>query len=272
MTIKMSNHVPVLLKNDVLLNLYSEYGNRVKLYRDTRIHSSFRSVRFTKKGKDKGSPPEWVDFFLFMEQVQNGYSGDKYLQRIDQSLPYSPSNFMWSYPEDVYSQLKLATVTYKGKTVTLKEISSEYEISMNTLKSRRSKGWKDSEIVEGRPRLSKRVIHSAQDLEYQKVRNKASKMVSSYKFSDKSKGLNVENNYVDVEYIINSIFYKNCNYCGTLERIGCDRIDNSLSPSKDNLVPACYSCNVIRGDRFSVKEMGIIGEFLRLSVYDKRLE
>lgn len=51
-----------------------------------------------------------------------------------------------------------------------------------------------------------------------------------------------------------------CVYCGTLdENRGLDRIDNSKPHIRGNVQPACTSCNLMRGDRFSVDEMHMIG-------------
>lgn len=51
-----------------------------------------------------------------------------------------------------------------------------------------------------------------------------------------------------------------CVYCGTTkENRGLDRIDNSLPHVKGNVQTACGDCNIMRGARFSVDEMKIIG-------------
>lgn len=39
-----------------------------------------------------------------------------------------------------------------------------------------------------------------------------------------------------------------CNYCGTKERIGIDRIDSSLGYSIDNSAPCCEDCNRMKLD------------------------
>ncbi len=51
-----------------------------------------------------------------------------------------------------------------------------------------------------------------------------------------------------------------CVYCGTTtENRGLDRIDNDLPHIKGNVQTACGSCNIMRGNRFTVEEMKIIG-------------
>jgi len=52
-----------------------------------------------------------------------------------------------------------------------------------------------------------------------------------------------------------------CVYCGTTtENRGLDRIDNSLPHIKGNIQTACGGCNIMRGDRFTVEEMKVIGK------------
>lgn len=47
------------------------------------------------------------------------------------------------------------------------------------------------------------------------------------------------------QWIINNIFSKSCIYCGETDwrKLGCDRIDNSLPHTPDNVVCSCWNCN-----------------------------
>src|ERR1051325_9859623 len=61
---------------------------------------------------------------------------------------------------------------------------------------------------------------------------------------DRKRGL--ENN-LSIE-IIDDLIAKGCSYCGEHEiSMTLDRIDNKLGHTLDNVVPACYRCNLIRG-------------------------
>lgn len=52
-----------------------------------------------------------------------------------------------------------------------------------------------------------------------------------------------------------------CVYCGTVtDNRGLDRLDNSLPHIKGNVQTACTGCNIMRGDRFTVEEMKLIGK------------
>lgn len=42
-----------------------------------------------------------------------------------------------------------------------------------------------------------------------------------------------------------------CEYCGCKVNLGADRIDNTKGHTKDNVICACRSCNIARGDNFT---------------------
>jgi hypothetical protein len=80
-------------------------------------------------------------------------------------------------------------------------------------------------------------------------------LISNYKKNDKKRDFvcNLTFNWVQ-ENIIN----KSCIYCDDTENIGCDRIDNTKGHTKDNVVPCCYTCNIVRNDHFTFEEMKYI--------------
>ena len=82
-------------------------------------------------------------------------------------------------------------------------------------------------------------------------------LAKAYRTIDKNKG---HENNVTQKYILDFIFNATCVYCGTKERLGCDRINNSIGHTIDNCVPSCGDCNIMRGDRFTHEEMLIIGK------------
>lgn len=47
------------------------------------------------------------------------------------------------------------------------------------------------------------------------------------------------------------IWNKNCIFCNTNEKIGIDRIDPSKGYIKDNIQPCCFTCNIMKGNRFN---------------------
>lgn len=63
----------------------------------------------------------------------------------------------------------------------------------------------------------------------------------------------------------NKLVSQLCYYCGgSLPEVGCglDRIDNKKGYHLDNVLPACYTCNRIRSDEFSVDEMLELGRVI----------
>lgn len=85
-------------------------------------------------------------------------------------------------------------------------------------------------------------------------------ILRGYRENDKKKNLECT---LTEEWIVNNILNKTCTYCGTNIKLGCDRIDNSKGHTKDNCIPCCYSCNIMRGDRFSYNEMMILSPVLK---------
>lgn len=93
------------------------------------------------------------------------------------------------------------------------------------------------------------------ELELKKEYNKtlmgrALYLVSSYKKADKQH--NRGECTLTAKWVIDNIFSKPCHYnCGKKgwELIGCDRIDNDLPHTPDNVVPCCEECNKKRGTK-----------------------
>jgi 5-methylcytosine-specific restriction endonuclease McrA len=57
---------------------------------------------------------------------------------------------------------------------------------------------------------------------------------------------------------------KPCTYCGfqndVVAGIGLDRIDNQKGYIIDNVVSCCTDCNLVRGRRYTMGEMQVIGK------------
>ena len=83
---------------------------------------------------------------------------------------------------------------------------------------------------------------------------RASRIANYLKRYDKKAGRGEST--ITQKWILENIFTSHCVYCGETNwrKLGCDRIDNSLPHSPENCVCACGTCNVERGDRWSVDE------------------
>lgn len=92
---------------------------------------------------------------------------------------------------------------------------------------------------------------------------KAKSLIRSYKsYDEKRFG---EHGDLDVEWVYQNIIDGKCEYCGNASwgKLGCDRIDNDKPHTKDNCICACTRCNTVRGNKFTVEEMKIIGKAIR---------
>lgn len=94
-------------------------------------------------------------------------------------------------------------------------------------------------------------------LEYDVGEGRSKALVKSYKTRDRKVG---HDNDITAEWFRNNIEGKSCVYCGDDKEIGCDRLDNSKGHLMSNVVPACRTCNVIRGNRLTYEEMLIVGK------------
>lgn len=89
---------------------------------------------------------------------------------------------------------------------------------------------------------------------------RASNLLHGYKQSD-----NLYNRgecTITADWIIQNIFSQPCHYCGETDwhELGCDRIDNNLPHTPDNVVPCCCECNKKKA-RYSYDEfMKLIGK------------
>ncbi len=78
-------------------------------------------------------------------------------------------------------------------------------------------------------------------------KGRASNLAGSYKQEDKKYGRGECT--LTADWIVENIFSQPCHYCGKngWKELGCDRIDNSLPHTPDNVVPCCCECNKKKG-------------------------
>lgn len=84
-------------------------------------------------------------------------------------------------------------------------------------------------------------------------------LVNNYRRNDKK--YNRGECTLTSRWVVENIFTQKCHYCyeSDWSKMGCDRIDNELPHTPDNVVPCCDECNKKRGtmtyDEFK-KQMG----------------
>lgn len=96
-----------------------------------------------------------------------------------------------------------------------------------------------------------RAEHKEEKNDYQKEYRKtpigrAAQIVGRYRQNDIK--YNRGKCTLTAQWVAENIFTKPCHYCGAMgwEIMGCDRVDNSLPHTPDNVVPCCYECNCKR--------------------------
>lgn len=227
------------------------------------LFNSWRSILYTNKGKSAGVEDCWRKFTNFYNSVSPSYKEGLRLSRKNKDKPFGPNNFEWiSNLELAQTRRKTVKLTYNNETKTLREWSEEYGMSYNGLRLRylRNKNYTTEEILFGKKRKIK-----GSSKEYG-LKERASKLLSAYKLKD----WKTQREYnLDKEWFIENILNKECIYCGSKDRLGCDRIDNSKGHIYDNVVPCCYICNCARNNNFSFEEMKELGKTIR-KIINKR--
>lgn len=224
------------------------------------LHTSWRARVFTRKGKLAGFPDSWRTFQGFKENIPDGFKEGRILVRKNSTAPFSKENAMWIEKAD-QGLLRLSKITYAGKTQTTLEWCAELELNYSGLRQRLFKGknFTPEQVLFGKDYMPKRTIKDLSELDFQRKKNKVSKMLSSYRHKDK-----VRDKFFDLDNtFLADLMSLPCYYCGDTKLIGADRINNEKGHTKDNVLPCCYTCNVVRNSLFTVEEMKLLGKTVR---------
>ena len=78
---------------------------------------------------------------------------------------------------------------------------------------------------------------------YSTQHGRAHMLLDGYRGSDRK--YNRGETTITPEWVVDNIFSQPCHYCGETDwsELGCDRIDNALPHTPDNVVPCCLDCN-----------------------------
>ena len=127
-------------------SLKSPHGKRLyRIWHDMLRRCEDKRVKSYKRYGERGIAvcPEWHDFQAFYDwSLDNGYSEELTLDRVDNNKDYEPDNCRWA---DKYMQANNRRsnhyITYNGKRQSMKEWSRELNISYTALRSRLMRGW-----------------------------------------------------------------------------------------------------------------------------------
>lgn len=228
-----------------------------------KLYNIWRSFMFTNKGKSVGCSDSWKLFINFYNDTKHKYIYGYRLIRLDKSKPFTNNNCIFANDlESGNYRTNNTCIEYNGESKTIREWSIYLNKSIAGIRNRyyKNNGLSSQEILLGKNRISKRDLLSIEGLSYQKIRDKASKMCSSYRIKDVRNNRNFD---LTADYLIDNILKEKCIYCGSDKNVGCDRIDNKLGHTKDNVVPCCVICNTARNDNFTHEEMKKIGTTIR---------
>lgn len=224
------------------------------------LHNVWRSKVFTARGKKLGFPLEWVTFKGFKDTMSEGFENGLVLISVGDDYT-NIKNYIWA-KKGSENFKKCVKLTYKGETLYLYEWAERLNLNYNGLKQRYSsyKNTTIEQILFGKRIGKPKTVLNKHDLDKKEREFRIKRMLSSYRAKDKKRGFDSN---VTLEYLSNIVLNSECTYCGTTAKIGLDRIDNSKGHTIDNTLPCCNSCNITRGDRFTVDEMKQLGETIK---------
>lgn len=99
----------------------------------------------------------WLDDFMIFYNwaVNNGYSDNLTIDRIDVNGNYEPNNCRWvTYEEQNNNTRRNVHITYNGKTQSVSQWSRDLNIPINRIYYRYHKGWSDKECLFGKEKYN----------------------------------------------------------------------------------------------------------------------
>jgi len=248
------------IRRESLRNAWRKRKDYIGADRKSSLYRSWRARVNTRKGREGGFPDSWITFQGFREEMKKDWEEGKILVRKNTKIPCSRDNCEW-VDKGTENIGKLVKLEYNGKEQTLIEWANELSVNYNGIRQRYFKGknYTAEQILYGKLFHKRREIRDHKGLEYQKRKDKISRMLSAYRLRDKKRGFVFD---LPREYFENNIISQTCTYCGTTENVGCDRINNKQGHTMANVIPACYVCNAVRNNHFTVSEMKKIGKVI----------
>lgn len=250
----------LLTKSEALIESWKKRKDYIGEDKKSSLYTSWRARVFTAKGRIAGFPESWITFKGFKKEMLPGWSEGKILIRKNPHAPFSKENCEWA-EKGTENIGKLVTFEYKGETKTLIEWAQELGVNYNGVRQRYFKGknYTKEQILYGKAFKKRADARDIKTLEAQKKKDKISKMLSAYRLKDKKHGYIFD---LPRDHFEKNILSQPCTYCGSTENVGCDRKDNKKGHTIENVIPACYTCNAVRNNHFTVDEMKMIGSVI----------
>lgn len=117
------------------------YARYISILRRVKGHDHYKNVKVCD---------EWVNDYQSFRKwaLENGYSDEKTIDRIDNSKGYFPENCRWaSAKEQANNRSSNKHVQYNGQTYTVAELSDFIGLPYNTVLQRVKKGWSVDDVV-----------------------------------------------------------------------------------------------------------------------------
>lgn len=160
----------------------------------------------------------------------------------------------------LFNSWRAILYTEKGRKAGVVNDWRKFPVFYEDVHKSYKKGLRIEEILFGKKYKSK-----GKPREYN-LYTRASKLLSAYKLKDWKADREFN---LDRDWFVKNILKSQCIYCGSKEKLGCDRIDNSKGHTYDNVVPCCYVCNCARNNNFSFDEMKILGKTIKKIMEDR---
>lgn len=125
--------------------LYRIYSNIISRTENTNVpcypYYGGRGIRLCKAWRDS--------FEVFADWArQNGYNGQLTIDRIDNSLGYSPENCRWvSWQEQFNNRRNTLRLSYRGEIQTIRDLSELSGVPSKKIYGRLSDGWTVEEAI-----------------------------------------------------------------------------------------------------------------------------
>lgn len=216
-------------------------------------YNSWRAIVYTAKGKDIGFPEGWKSYEQFLQDVQGEWAVGMVVCRHDKKLPHGPDNSFWAV-KGFENSGRLVRLEYAGEEKTLMEWCHELGLNYQGVRQRyfKCKGCSAKEILFGKERKTRSKRERSEAF-------RTARMFGAYRLKDRKRGVA---NDLTLEFF-RELIKSGCIYCGDLNNVGLDRVDNTKGHEQSNVVPCCYDCNCARMDNFSFEEMLVIGKAIR---------